>query len=113
MDVMIIIDAVIILLGVYMLYVSLHMMKVGEISSVLIAKEEMTRCKDKRGFINEMSPKLIWFASIILVVGAVGIILDLLDYSGGILNYAILVIFLIAFVVYTRQMRSARSKYFY
>ncbi len=113
MDVMIIIDAVIILLGVYMIYVSLHMKKVGEISSLLIAKEEMTRCKDKKGFIDDMSPKLILFASIISVVGVIGIAIDLLDYTGGILNYAILIVFLIAFVIYTRQMRSARSKYFY
>lgn len=110
---MIIIDAIIILLGVYMIYVSLHMKKIGEISSVLIAKEELTRCKDKKAFIEDMSPKLILFASIISVVGVVGIIIDVLDYTGGILNYGILVIFLIAFFVYTRQMRNARSKYFY
>ena len=51
MKVMVVFDAVILLFGIYMVVSSLQMKKSGRINAMVIAEEEMKKCKDTAGFI--------------------------------------------------------------
>ena len=51
MKVMLVFDAVILLFGIYMVISSLQMKKSGRINAMVIAEEEMKKCKDTAGFI--------------------------------------------------------------
>ena len=48
MKVMLVFDAVILLFGIYMVISSLQMKKSGRINAMVIAEEEMKKCKDRR-----------------------------------------------------------------
>ena len=50
MKVMLVFDAVILLFGIYMVISSLQMKKSGRINAMVIAEEEMKKCKDTAGF---------------------------------------------------------------
>ena len=49
MKVMLVFDAVILLFGIYMVISSLQMKKSGRINAMVIAEEEMKKCKDTSG----------------------------------------------------------------
>ena len=49
MKVMLVFDAVILLFGIYMVISSLQMKKSGRINAMVIAEEEMKKCKDTAG----------------------------------------------------------------
>ena len=54
MKVMLVFDAVILLFGIYMVISSLQMKKSGRINAMVIAEEEMKKCKDTAGFVSSL-----------------------------------------------------------
>lgn len=110
MDIMIIIDIVIAVFGIYMIGASLKMKKTGNISSVIITEEEIAKCKDKQGFIAFMYWKETAFGGVLVLVGALGLI-DSLVASLGKWNIVELIVFLAAFVWFQTELRKARVKY--
>ena len=77
MKVMLVFDAVILLFGIYMVISSLQMKKSGRINAMVIAEEEMKKCKDTAGFIAFIYWREALFGGIVAIVGLVGIINDL------------------------------------
>ena len=51
MNYFIIIDAVTLILGIYIIFVSLRMKKSGKIESTFVAEDEMKKIKDTAGYI--------------------------------------------------------------
>ena len=70
MNYFIIIDAVTLILGIYIIFVSLRMKKSGKIESTFVAEDEMKKIKDTAGYIAYMEmiifvAVIIWFSNML------------------------------------------------
>lgn len=110
MKVMIIFDAVILLFGIYMVISSLQMKKSGRINAMVIAEEEMKKCKDPAGFIAFIYWREALFGGIVALVGLIGILNELTNFLGK-LTLAELVIFLGSFLWFQNSLKTAREKF--
>ena len=109
---MVIFDVVIVLFGLYMVISAMKMNKSGEISGMLVSNEELGHCKNKKAFIASIYKKEAIFGIIMMAVG----ILDLVDellISIQYVNIFEMLIFLMAFLWFSRELRNARSDYFF
>jgi len=110
MKVMLVFDAVILLFGIYMVISSLQMKKSGRINAMVIAEEEMKKCKDTAGvilffFFREGGG---WGGG--GLVGLIGIINELTNFLGK-LTLLELVIFLGSFLWFQNSLKTAREKF--
>ena len=107
MKVMLVFDAVILLFGIYMVISSLQMKKSGRINAMVIAEEEMKKCKDTAAFIYWREAV---FGGIVALVGLIGIINELTNFLGK-LTLLELVIFLGSFLWFQNSLKTAREKF--
>ena len=110
MKVMIVFDAVILLFGIYMVISSLQMKKSGKINSMVIAEEEMKKCKDAAGFISFIYWREALFGGIVALTGLIGIINELTNFLGK-LTLVELVVFLGSFLWFQNGLKTAREKF--
>lgn len=110
MNVMTIFDIVIAGFGVYMIGAALKMKKTGEISSAVIAPEELGKCRDKQGFIDFLYWKEALFGGLVVLVGVLGFINEQVVSLGSI-NVVEMLVFLAAFIWFQSEMRKAREKF--
>lgn len=110
MNVMIIFNVVILGFGIYMIAAALKMKKTGEISSAVITEEEIAKCKDKQGFVEFMYWREAAFGVMVALVGALGLLDDLV-VSLGVINIIVMVVFLIGFFWFQTGLRKAREKF--
>ena len=110
MKVMLVFDAVILLFGIYMVISSLQMKKSGRINAMVIAEEEMKKCKDTAGFIEFIYWREAVFGGIVALVGLIGIINELTNFLGK-LTLLELVIFLGSFLWFQNSLKTAREKF--
>ena len=89
---------------------SLQMKKSGRINAMVIAEEEMKKCKDTAGFIAFIYWREALFGGIVAIVGLVGIINELTNFLGK-LTLAELVIFLGSFLWFQNSLKTAREKF--
>lgn len=54
MNLVLIFDVIIAGLGIYLIYSAFQMKKTGEISNVIINELEVTKCKDRKSFIQSI-----------------------------------------------------------
>ena len=78
MNYFIIIDAITLILGIYIIFVSLRMKKSGKIESTFVAEDEMKKIKDTAGYIAYIYPKSLVFGIVIFVISIVAIVSDCL-----------------------------------
>lgn len=109
MDIMIIFDAVMIFLGIYMIVAALNMKKKNEIGTVILAEEEAVRCKDKEGFIAYIYWREAVVGGALILYGAAGLLDKYIFKIGGLLNYIPAVLLLAAFFLFYKGMQSARA----
>ncbi|MBO5523224.1 MAG: hypothetical protein J5986_06050 [Roseburia sp.] len=110
MSVMIVFDIVVIVVGLYMAAAGLKMKKTGEISPLLLAEEELKKCKNKKGFISYIYWKEMVLGVVMAAVGLFGLVNELLMELGN-LKYVELVVFLAVFFWFWRELGAAREKY--
>lgn len=110
MNMMLILDIVITVVGIYMVAAGLKMKKTGEISSLILAEEELKKCKDKKGFISYIYWKEALLGGVMTAVGLLGLVNELLKALGN-FKYVELVIFLAVFFWFSRELGAAREKY--
>lgn len=110
MNMMLIFDVVIILLGLYMTVAALRMKKSGKISTVVLAQEEIKKCKDTQGFISFLYWKEAAFGGMTVLVGIFGL-LDGQREVSGIPEFVRMLVFLAAFFWFQNELRKARSRY--
>lgn len=113
MDFMVIFDVIIAGLGVYMIYSAAQMKKTGELSNIVVTPEEMSRCRDKRGFIDWIYNKIIIFAVVALLFGVLGAINDLKLVFGNMFNTVGVLVFLVVWFWFTKALRKGKEKFFY
>lgn len=110
MDMMLIIDVVIMIFGIYMAIISVQMIRTGRIHKIILAEEELKKCKKPKEFVRYLSPRMLVFSVIVIVVGIAGILFDTVAEAGK-WNYIFLLVFLLAFFVFSTQFRKAREDF--
>lgn len=110
MSVMIVFHIVVTVVGLYMTAAGLKMKKTGEISPLLLAEEELKKCKNKKGFISYIYWKEMVLGVVMAAVGLFGLVNELVMELGN-LKYVELVVFLAVFFWFWRELGAARDKY--
>ena len=105
-------DVIIVLSGVYILY-NFYLLKFkGEIKeSLLLPKDiQVKKCKDKAGYIAEMSPKVLVLGCAVTICGLLGMAETQMQLLG---NWYLLVmaVFLAAIIWFVMESRKAVKKY--
>lgn len=113
MNYLLIFDVIITILGAYVIFSAFQMKRKGEISSFIVNPAEITRCKDKNGFINHIFSKTIIFGVICLVFGILAIINDSMVSLGAFFNAGGVIVFLGVWVWYNTQVRKGKEQFFY
>lgn len=111
-DMMVVFDAIMTILGVYIVFSTIKMKKEGLVPTLFVPVEEMTRCKDVEGFIAYLFPKGMGLGLIGTGFGIVGICNDALANLGQLVNVIALVIFIAAWVWFSVQFRKGKEKFF-
>ena len=107
---MFIIDLVIILFGIYFLYISLRMKKTEKVESFVIAEETLKNCRDEKALAKYLWVRQTIFSIIMIVSGSLMAIHEVV-ISFGYAYYLVVGILAIAFVVYYKQLTDGRIKY--
>ena len=76
MKTILLMDIVIVFVGIYLAVSAAKMKKSGQISDLVVPKEEIKKCKDPEAYIRGITPWLYGFAAVAVVVGAIGILCD-------------------------------------
>jgi hypothetical protein len=87
------------------------MKKKGEISAFIISLEDLEKCRNKKGFINETANSMLVFGIITLLYGIFGIANSFLSAFGW--GYEVLGIsaFLIVYGWFSKELRKGIQKY--
>ena len=111
-------DIVIVFVGIYLAVSAAKMKKSGQISDLVVPKEEIKKCKDPEAYIRGITPWLYGFAAVAVVVGAIGIPIGILCGIGGIgvtlyfIGDVELGAFLAALFAFVSGMRKIKDKFF-
>ena len=110
MNYSIIIDAVTLILGIYIVCVSVRMKKRGKIESTFVADEDMKKIKDKAGYIEYMYPKSLIFGGVIVAISIVAVISDFLKKIPY-WSYIEMIVFVLIIIWFSNMLRNAREKF--
>ena len=107
---MLIIDFVIVVVGIYFLYVSLRMKRTGKVDSFVIAEEVLKNCKNQKDFADFLAARQMIFSIIMMITGALMIVHETF-FDLGYAYYGVVGVLAIAFIVYYKQLTDGRIKY--
>lgn len=110
MDMRLVMDAVIVLVGIYMAVISARMLKSGKVNEILLSEEERRRCRKPEAFVRYLAPRMLVFAVIAMLTGALGLLTAAVA-GEGFWTYLFPVVFLLAFFVFSTQLRKAREDF--
>ncbi len=110
MNIMPVIDAVITILGIYLIYVALRMKKSKKVNTFVVDEETLKRCKDQVAFAEYLSPKMLFFAIIVTITGIIRLVHDLV-FQIGIFQYVVAFIAFLAFLLFFKQLTDGRNKF--
>ena len=124
MKTILLMDIVIVFVGIYLAVSAAKMKKIlrefntgkkysGQISDLVVPKEEIKKCKDPEAYIRGITPWLYGFAAVAVVVGVIGILCDTKVITlGRIWTYVELGAFLAALFAFVSGMRKIKDKFF-
>lgn len=113
MDYMVLFNVILAGLGVYLLFAASKMQRTGEISSIIVAAEEIMMCKDKKGFIAAIYKPTQIFGIVSVICGVFNTINDLWKVFGKIPGVIGVIIFVLTWFWFLMTVNKARSKFFY
>lgn len=106
--VMMILNLILIVFGIYMITAGLKMKRTGEISPVLITPEEIAACRDKEAFLAFLYWREALFGGMAAVLGVLGLI-NCLTAAARWVQAAEMAAFLTAFAWFSGALKKARE----
>ncbi|MDD6481955.1 MAG: hypothetical protein PUF65_06795 [Lachnospiraceae bacterium] len=106
-------DIIIACFGLYLAFETFRMGRSGKISKLIVAEEEILKCKDAKAYIRGITPYMYFFSAVAFIAGIIGILCDIKVLTiGRIGNFISLGIFLLAFAVFFYGIRKIKDKFF-
>ena len=112
MKVYLILNCVIAFVGAFLFF---HIRQAGqkeEISDYLIPKEEISKCRNKKEFIQMVYPKTMLFGGVMAVIGVIGVFVEAGFLKIPYWQYIELATFLVFLVIFWKAYTDGKSKYF-
>ncbi len=107
---MLIMDIIIIILGIYLIYIANEMKKTKKINRLVVAEELIRVCKDEAGFADYLSQKMMIFATVLIITGVLMAIHEsIFDLGYGF--YLIAAIAIGTFLWFYKCLTDGRNKY--
>lgn len=110
MNVMIIMDVVIAVVGLYLMFMALQMKKTKKINTFIVDEQVLRSCKNQEAFAEYLSPKMLIFAIVLTLTGVIRVIDDVV-YDIGYFAYAVAVIAFLAFLLFFKQLTDGKDKF--
>lgn len=107
---MFLIDVVIIIFGMYFMYISLRMKKQQKVDKFVVAEELLKNCKDEKAFANFLWSRQLVLSIVMIIAGALMAIHEVI-FSFGYAYYAFVGALVLAFIIYYKQLTDGRVKY--
>lgn len=107
---MFIIDIITVILGIYLLFLSLRMKKTKKVENFVVDAQTLKRCKNEAEFAEYLSVRQMIF-SVIMIIGGAIMALGESVIDLGKWNYLVYGIVIIAFLVFYKQLTDGRIKY--
>ena len=111
MDVIMIFNIVMIILGVYMVIAALNMHKKNEIGTVILAEEELVRCNDKKGFIAYIYWREAVMGVGLILYGSTGLLNKYIFQIGRVLDFICIIGLLSVFGWFYNSLQTARTRF--
>ena len=108
----IVINVVFVFFGFYLIFIALKMKKEQKLNSYILHPEDIRKCKDVKGYIKFMLPKMIILGIAIILVGVMGILDATTNYVTQ-YRFITLFVFVITFGLYIQQSYVAKRKFMY
>ena len=105
-----IINVVILILGLYLIFVSLQMQKTKKVNTFIVDEETLKKCKDQVAFAEYLFPRMLIFSIVLTITGGVRLIHDLV-FPIGIFQYIVAFIAFASFLVFYKQLTDGRNKF--
>lgn len=107
---MLMIDVVIVILGIYLLFLSVRMKKSKKVERFIIPEETLKQCKQEEELAKYLSVRMMAFSIVLSVGGALMVVHETL-YNMGYGYYFIVAIITIAFCIFYKQLADGKAKY--
>ena len=107
---MLFMDVVIALVGIYLIYVALQMKKTKKVNTFVVDEQVLKNCKNEAGFVEYLSPKMLFFAAVLTITGVIRIIDDVV-YDIGYAAYIVAAIAFLAFLLFYKQLTDGKNKF--
>lgn len=112
MNTFLVLNAIMVLLGIFLFFHLQSKEKKEEISDFLIPKEEIPKCKKKKEFIKMLYPKGKVFGIGICILGILGIVMELKILSVPYWRFVELSFFMVLLVYFWNTFLKAKNQYF-
>ncbi|MBQ8626985.1 MAG: hypothetical protein IJ419_12560 [Agathobacter sp.] len=110
LNTMLAIDLIIVILGIYLFFLSLRMKKSKKVDKFILAEELISKCKQETELAEYLSLRLMIFSIVITIGGGVMALNEsFIDIGKWI--YLVVGIVAVAFFVFFKQLTDARIKY--
>ena len=107
---MLIIDIIIIVIGIYFLYLSVKMKKTQKVERFIIPEETLSKCKDEKGFANYLAMRLCIFSILMILCGIVMAVHEAI-VSLGYGYYIVAGVLVVTLIVFFNELTDGRNKY--
>lgn len=107
---MLIIDIVIVVFGIYLLFLAVRMKKNQRVEQFIIAEELLKKCNEEKLLASYLSVRLMIFSIIMIICGALMIVHETV-FSMGYGYYFVVLVLAVSFLVFYKQLTDARIKY--
>ncbi len=105
-------DAIIGILGLYLIFIGIKSSRAGIVDPMIITVEEQQRCKDIQGLSSYLMPKTTIFGVFCVIFGIQGGLNDLgIVKFPYVVNVGFLVLFLVVWGVFSFVIRKAKKTY--
>lgn len=111
MNIIVIFDVLILLLGVLIIFYGIRMRQKGEVPGFFVPPEELKSCRDVAGFVKFLFPRATAFGIVCILFGVEGLVNDLVFSMNMLVNLGAVAVFLAAWVWFSLQLRRGRQKY--
>ena len=110
MNVMIIIDVIIAVVGLYLIFMALQMKSTKKVNTFIVDEQVLQRCRNQSAFAEYLYPKMLFFAIILTITGVIRVIDDVV-YDIGYFTYAVAAIAFLGFLLFMKQLTDGKNEF--